>query len=434
MKKTGFTLAELLITLGIIGVIVAILVPAVNNAMPDENKTMYLKTYDTLSDTIKNLASNSQIYPICEQENNINCSENPLLNTGAPSMSPLRNDVRYRGDVKLCNLLALSFGAANSSCSAGDYTYSNDTFKNNLSFITSNGMQWKVVQNRTIADGNATFQADIYVDINGNKGNNRIYSTTDTKPDIFKFMVAANGTVVPADPMGKAYLSSRKSLLKKNIVVANNDIPTELNDNLRRFEYQPCFVDVTTPNFDTDDPPVNPPPSVFNLDIASTCGGQSSHLEVYGVPGYSDGSMQVTALPFGTLYKNNAIIMLHRKDNNDSYTSTVRSRLTELVTCTTNALLNNGNANASRLETAKNNAINYLMSTYSRRSAADGDNHNTERTALGTKIAIRMQNKIRDKYGNLYNGVVKYTDFDGKDYQVNMVSFKEVVDTIIKYY
>ena len=54
MKKTGFTLAELLITLGIIGVIVAILVPAVNNAMPDENKAMYLKTYDTLSDTIKN--------------------------------------------------------------------------------------------------------------------------------------------------------------------------------------------------------------------------------------------------------------------------------------------------------------------------------------------------------------------------------------------
>ena len=94
MKKTGFTLAELLITLGIIGVIVAILVPAVNNAMPDENKTMYLKTYDTLSDTIKNLASNSQIYPICEQDNNINCSENPLLNTGAPLMSPLRSDER----------------------------------------------------------------------------------------------------------------------------------------------------------------------------------------------------------------------------------------------------------------------------------------------------------------------------------------------------
>lgn len=244
MKKSGFTLAELLITLGIIGVIVAILVPAVNNAMPDENKTMYLKTYDTLSDTIKNLASNSQIYPICEQVNNINCSENPLLNTGAPLMSPLRDDVRYRGDVKLCNLLALSFGAANSSCSEGDYTYSNDTFKNNLSFITSNGMQWKVVQNRTIADGNATFQADIYVDINGNKGNNRIYSATDTKPDIFKFMVAANGTVVPADPMGKAYLASRKVLLKKNVVIANNNILTNLDDNIRTFAYTPCQVEV----------------------------------------------------------------------------------------------------------------------------------------------------------------------------------------------
>ena len=105
-------------------------------------------------------------------------------------------------------------------------------------------MQWKVVQHRTIADGNATFQADIYVDINGNKGNNRIYSATDTKPDIFKFMVAANGTVVPADPMGKAYLSSRKVLLKKNVVIANNNILTNLDDNIRTFAYTPCQVEV----------------------------------------------------------------------------------------------------------------------------------------------------------------------------------------------
>lgn len=31
-------------------------------------------------------------------------------------------------------------------------------------------------------------------------------------------------------------------------------------------------------------------------------------------------------------------------------------------------------------------------------------------------------------------GVVKFTDFKRKDYQVNMVSFKEVVDLILKEY
>ena len=38
MKKTGFTLAELLITLVVIGIISAITLPAINKLMPDKNK------------------------------------------------------------------------------------------------------------------------------------------------------------------------------------------------------------------------------------------------------------------------------------------------------------------------------------------------------------------------------------------------------------
>ena len=352
-------------------------------------------------------------------------------------MHPFEDDAHFKGDVKLCNLLALSLGTSNVNCSAGAYNYSNDTFKNNLSFITPNGMQWKVVQNRTLASGQATFQVDIYVDINGNKGDNRIYSASDTNPDIFKFMVAANGTVIPADPMGKAYLASRKSLLKKNVVVANNNMQTQLDSNLRSFAYQPCIVDVvatTTDDYVPDPSEGRTTADDFNLDIDSTCGGRSDHLEVYGVPGIANGSTQITSVKFKTLYRNNAIIMLHMKNNNDTYTSTVRSRLTEVATCATNALANNGNADVSQLEKAKGLSINMLMTTFRRRSAADGDRHNTEKVALGTKIATRMQNKTLDASGKPYDGVVKYTDFDGKDYQVNMVSFKEVVDTIIKYY
>ncbi len=250
MKKQGFTLAEFLMTLGVIGVVTAFLIPAISNAMPDGNKTMYLKTYDTLSDTVKSLATNSRIYTVCDNTNNVDCSANPLLNVQRPIMSPLNQDARYQGQAKLCNLLALSFGVTtdNTSCTADAYNYSDNTFKDNLSFITKNGMQWKVAQQvYSIADGNAQYQTDIYVDVNGNKGNNCLYSNDCQKPDIFKFMVAASGEVVPADPMGRKYLETRSSLLKKDAEIDNPAILASLEEyktGLRNFVYSPCFGDV----------------------------------------------------------------------------------------------------------------------------------------------------------------------------------------------
>lgn len=248
MKRNGFTLAEVLVTLGIIGIITALVIPAINNLKPDENKTLYLKAYDTLADSVKNLAANSKIYPVCENENNINCSGNPLLNTERPLLAPLNTD-NYAGNTKLCNLLAFALGAANPNCSASIYNYSNDTFKNNISFITPNGMQWIVSQQRTVtpASNSATFQTDIYIDVNGNKGDNCIYNTNCTKPDIYKFMVAANGTVVPADPMGKKYIATRKSLQKKDYTITNANILTSLNEyeaNLLTVTYKPCTVNM----------------------------------------------------------------------------------------------------------------------------------------------------------------------------------------------
>lgn len=246
MKKLGYTLAELLITLGIIGGISALIIPAIVSSMPDENKTMYLKTYDTLSETIQALASNSQIYPVCDENNNINCVEHPLLNSHLPLVSPLKDDARYSNKVKLCNLLALGFGVStgNTACSTSTYNYADSTFRNSLSFTTTNGMQWRVMpQEYDVSNNRANFQTDIYVDINGNKGDNCMYSNNCKKPDRFKFMVAANGEVVPADPMGRRYIATRKSLLKKNYSIADATIWNSLDNyksGLRSFSYSSC--------------------------------------------------------------------------------------------------------------------------------------------------------------------------------------------------
>ncbi len=53
MKKRGFTLAELLIVLGIAGVVAAVILPAINGLMPDKTKINYLKVYDELGKNIK---------------------------------------------------------------------------------------------------------------------------------------------------------------------------------------------------------------------------------------------------------------------------------------------------------------------------------------------------------------------------------------------
>ncbi len=64
-KKTGFTLAELLIVLAVLAVIAAVLLPTVFNSMPDENRLKFKKGYYTLKRTIDGMV-NSEAYNITD--------------------------------------------------------------------------------------------------------------------------------------------------------------------------------------------------------------------------------------------------------------------------------------------------------------------------------------------------------------------------------
>lgn len=257
MKK-AFTLAEVLITIAIIGIVSAITLPVINNLMPDKNKTLYLKTYDTISNTIKELAANSKLYPICkdpDQEDSIFCQAHPLFNTMNPLVAPFKDNPKYSSFGKLCNLLAFSLGVDEDevSCQNGADIYVFDLasvdqkFNDKKSFTTSNGMQWWVHQDVLIgnlATPAAAFEANIYVDINGDSEPNCIYNEDScTSPDRFMFMVAANGSVYPADPMGKKYIETRNSLTKRSIETSNNEYITNLaniNPELKQFPIVAC--------------------------------------------------------------------------------------------------------------------------------------------------------------------------------------------------
>lgn len=63
MNKKGFTLAETLITLVVLGVIAAVLIPTIMNVAPDNNKVMFKKAYSTLERTVSELINDETKYP-----------------------------------------------------------------------------------------------------------------------------------------------------------------------------------------------------------------------------------------------------------------------------------------------------------------------------------------------------------------------------------
>lgn len=237
MKKSGFTLAELLIALGIVGVISALLATALLTLQPDQQKAIYLKNYDALSKAVKELAHNDRLFPICQD--NLNCQEHPLFNTSSGVGG--RFVAIGEGDGKLCRGLSYVFNGQmlpNLNCDNQPLTYEDGDWT--PSFRTYR-TEWLVSTLRELSGNSATYQSDVYFDLNGPAAPNCVYGDNCKNPDRFKFLVAANGTVIPADPIGQEYIKTRKNWRKSNLNISEDRSTKEtLLADLRSFILNPC--------------------------------------------------------------------------------------------------------------------------------------------------------------------------------------------------
>lgn len=217
MRRKGYTLSEVLVALGIVGVLAAIMLPLVNKARPNTNKILYLKSYDSLVQAVSTIANSENIYGETRSVGgkDYNLSKYPLLDYGQPKSNEFH---AFQGATKLCELIRESFGVAANQVHAACGT---DGGIDNYNFETKNGVHWKIEpkDNSDPLAGNPRGTIEFYnlvtIDVNGSKAPNTMSNDPSVASDRFQFYITSDGDVTPSDLLGQSYIANRANYNKK---------------------------------------------------------------------------------------------------------------------------------------------------------------------------------------------------------------------------
>lgn len=151
--KNGFTLAEVLITLGIIGAVAAMTIPILmNSTQEQEFKTGYRKAYSVISQALQRANADNTLTPFSG------------TNGGLGLQANFQTLQQYFSVAKTCDTTHLS--------DCWDMLSTSDSFRYEtsdvLSFVDKSGMAWRARTHD--ADSSVPM---LLVDINGNKKPNK---------------------------------------------------------------------------------------------------------------------------------------------------------------------------------------------------------------------------------------------------------------------
>lgn len=154
VKKAAFTMAETLLTLAIIGVVMALMLRAINRVNPDKNKVLFLKSYHAIETVIADIINDSTKYDQYTDEN-ADFSAKPL-STAKASYINKGSEVTVCEDgcdKKFTQPKAVCYFLADQINTIGEVNCDNDTTMN---FKTSIGACFWGWQN---VDSNGTLEA-----------------------------------------------------------------------------------------------------------------------------------------------------------------------------------------------------------------------------------------------------------------------------------
>ena len=193
MKKLGFTITELILALGVIGVLVAITAPAISNLMPNQEKIKVLKYYKLMNDVSQEMLNDQSLYISEDECVAFYCTQKPI--------NEKYQDDLYKGQSKFGALFVEHVQANTTELtknSSGAFFYLDD------------GSYWAF-------DWSSFDYVDVMVDINGKHNSS----------DCFFFAIPKNGGQVRGnDPLSVAYIKNASKLNCKK-----EDYETAKKDN-----------------------------------------------------------------------------------------------------------------------------------------------------------------------------------------------------------
>ncbi len=232
MKLKAFTLAEAVITLSLLAVIAAILIPAATNITPSNVKTPFRNAYNITSTTVDNLINNEILYPSSElissdipipkgffydttgtkhTMSGANISVYSETNDLAWEYEALTKNCKCTKGKKLLKAFCCSMNVTAADCQADD---------KKCEYTTNNGMTWTITYdtNCTSANRDTTPIMAVEVDVNGTGKPN---SASGDRPDKYKFDVYYNGRVelnssYASYNMARTFLENSLNNKKKN--------------------------------------------------------------------------------------------------------------------------------------------------------------------------------------------------------------------------
>lgn len=163
MKKNAFTLAEVLITLGIIGIVAAMTLPSLHNRAQEKQwQVAYKKAYTNMSQAFLRMQANDEFLPMTD----LSPSHTGVLGTDAIGEN-FKIMSKYFKTTHTCfdNNAEECWECANGQSAIGIGPKYLGCQKTSFAFIDFSGMGWYMYSNR---------EWPIIVDVNGNKKPNKL--------------------------------------------------------------------------------------------------------------------------------------------------------------------------------------------------------------------------------------------------------------------
>ena len=225
--KKGFTLSEVLVTLGVVSVLAAVIVPAVMKVTPDTKKVMFRKAYFSLEEAVGKLINDDTNYPELTSFSGGDCTIDGITVQCGFHNTDITGTLVPAGQDKFCYLLSENMNIIGTVDCATTSVKANSS---NWSFKTTDGIRWRLYYalSNTFSLKKEPYSYTYYriiFDVNGDKPPNCHYGYSEALPlvlgslggdcagnvvpDIYSVFIRYDGklTIQQSDAVAQGFLS-----------------------------------------------------------------------------------------------------------------------------------------------------------------------------------------------------------------------------------